>query len=73
MQKAVEEAISGVKANDGGPFGAVVVRDGKIVATGHNMVLSTNDPTMHAEVTAIRNACQKLGTWNREKEGNRER
>ncbi|CAI4221364.1 unnamed protein product [Auanema sp. JU1783] len=64
MQKALEEACSGVSKGDGGPFGAVVVKNGEIVATGHNMVLQTQDPTMHAEVTAIRNACKKLGSFN---------
>ncbi|VDP26451.1 unnamed protein product [Heligmosomoides polygyrus] len=64
MQTALDEACSGVEAGDGGPFGAVVVRDGKVIATGHNMVLVSNDPTMHAEVTAIRNACKKLGTFD---------
>lgn len=48
----------------GGPFGAVIVRDGEIIATGANRVVPNNDPTAHAEVTAIRNACTKLGTFN---------
>ncbi|VDM43822.1 unnamed protein product [Toxocara canis] len=64
MKKAVEEAVQGVTNDDGGPFGAVIVRNGSIVATGHNMVLKTNDPTAHAEVTAIRNACSALGTFD---------
>ncbi|CAD6192942.1 unnamed protein product [Caenorhabditis auriculariae] len=63
MKMAVEEACKGVGCGDGGPFGAVVVKDGKVVATGHNMVLITNDPTAHAEVTAIRNACKVLGKF----------
>ncbi|RCN33771.1 cytidine and deoxycytidylate deaminase zinc-binding region [Ancylostoma caninum] len=61
MKAAIEEACTGINAGDGGPFGAVIVKDGKIVATGHNMVLVSNDPTAHAEVTTIRNACKKLG------------
>jgi tRNA(Arg) A34 adenosine deaminase TadA len=63
MQRAIELANEGVQANAGGPFGAVVVLDGKIVGEGYNKVTSTNDPTAHAEVTAIRNACQNLGTF----------
>lgn len=47
----------------GGPFGAVIVRNGEVIATGTNRVVPNNDPTAHAEVTAIRNACQKLGTF----------
>ena len=47
----------------GGPFGAVIVRDGEIIATGDNTVTLSNDPTAHAEVSAIRNACAKLGTF----------
>lgn len=50
--------------NGGGPFGAVIVKDGEIVSTGANRVVPNNDPTAHAEVTAIRNACSKLGTFN---------
>jgi guanine deaminase len=50
-----------MESNDGGPFGAVVVKDGKIIAEGNNKVSSTNDPTAHAEVVAIRNACAALG------------
>lgn len=49
--------------NGGGPFGAVIVRDNEIIATGTNRVVPNTDPTAHAEVTAIRNACQKLGTF----------
>ncbi|KJH41859.1 putative guanine deaminase [Dictyocaulus viviparus] len=64
MEKAIEEACKGVKAGDGGPFGAVIVSDGKIISTGHNMVLVSNDPTMHAEVVAIRNACKKRGHFD---------
>ena len=48
MKKAVKEALKGVNSNEGGPFGAVIVKDGKVIAKGHNMVLKTNDPTSHA-------------------------
>uniref|UniRef100_A0A0N5BPL7 CMP/dCMP-type deaminase domain-containing protein n=1 Tax=Strongyloides papillosus TaxID=174720 RepID=A0A0N5BPL7_STREA len=64
MKIAVKEAETGVNANDGGPFGAVVVKNGEVVATGHNMVLVNNDPTCHAEVTAIRNACKELKNFS---------
>ena len=64
MQRALDLALECVGANKGGPFGAVIVRSGKIVAEGWNEVTSTNDPTAHAEVAAIRRACAKLGTFN---------
>ncbi|PAV67144.1 hypothetical protein WR25_05157 [Diploscapter pachys] len=64
MEKAVQEACNGVESGHGGPFGAVIVKNGQIVATGHNMVITTNDPTMHAEITAIRNACQTMGSFD---------
>lgn len=54
---AVDEAASGIRARDGGPFGAIIVRDGKVIGRGHNCVLSSKDPTAHAEITAIRDAC----------------
>ncbi|XP_061376423.1 guanosine deaminase-like isoform X3 [Gastrolobium bilobum] len=60
LTKAVEEAYKGVECGDGGPFGAVVVRNDEVVVSCHNMVLRNTDPTAHAEVTAIREACQKL-------------
>lgn len=63
MQEAIQLAIDGVNAGSGGPFGAVVVKDGQIVGRGCNQVTSTNDPTAHAEVVAIRDACQHLGTY----------
>lgn len=63
MQAAIDMASKGMNSNAGGPFGAVVVRNGEIVAAGHNQVTSTNDPTAHAEVVAIRKACEKLGTF----------
>lgn len=64
MQEAIEQAQIGIKANDGGPFGAVIVKEGQIIGRGHNCVPSSNDPTAHAEVTAIRDACQNLDTFS---------
>ncbi|TXK44882.1 nucleoside deaminase [Pontibacter qinzhouensis] len=63
MREAIRLSIEKMKAGFGGPFGAVVVRDGQIIARGYNNVLSSNDPTAHAEVDAIRKACQALGTF----------
>lgn len=60
MSRAIELAMTGVNANAGGPFGAVIVKDNKIIAEAHNEVLLTNDPTAHAEITAIRRACAHL-------------
>ncbi|MCY0902185.1 MAG: nucleoside deaminase [Firmicutes bacterium] len=61
MQAAIQAALDNVKTLAGGPFGAVVVRQGVLVATGHNQVTALHDPTAHAEVQAIRAACRKLG------------
>ena len=63
MRRAVQLAQTGVDAGAGGPFGAVVVLDGEIVGEGFNQVTSTNDPTAHAEIVAIRNACKKLNSF----------
>jgi tRNA(Arg) A34 adenosine deaminase TadA len=63
MRRAISLAQQGIDSNSGGPFGAVVVKDGEIIGEGCNRVTSTNDPTAHAEVVAIRNACQKLGSF----------
>ena len=63
MQEAVRLAEEGMRSNRGGPFGCVIVRCGEIIARGRNCVTSTNDPTAHAEVTAIREACQHLHTF----------
>ncbi|MGQ5175411.1 nucleoside deaminase [Bacillus halotolerans] len=63
LKRAVELAREGVNAGIGGPFGAVIVKDGAIIAEGQNSVTTSNDPTAHAEVTAIRNACKALGTY----------
>jgi guanine deaminase len=66
MQLAVEAARKGVESGLGGPFGAVIVREGEVVAVACNEVIGTNDPTAHAEVTAIRRAAAKLGRFNLE-------
>jgi guanine deaminase len=63
MQQAIALATENVVAGRGGPFGAVIVREGKVIATGANQVTATNDPTAHAEVVAIRNACTALATF----------
>lgn len=64
MKEAFNEAFQGMRNNEGGPFGAVVVLDGKIIGRGNNKVTSTNDPTAHAEVVAIRNACKALDQFH---------
>ena len=63
IEQAINLAVENVKSGKGGPFGAVIVKDGKIIATGTNSVTSENDPTAHAEVKAIRNACEKLNSY----------
>jgi len=63
MQQAIALATENVVSGRGGPFGAVIVRDGKVLATGANCVTATHDPTAHAEVIAIRNACATLATF----------
>ena len=64
MKRAIKEAQRGIKLKHGGPFGAVIVKDGKVVASGHNRVLSENDPTRHGEIDTIRKACKKLKTYD---------
>jgi guanine deaminase len=64
MRRAIALAIDNVRAGRGGPFGAVIVRGGEIVAEGANRVTSANDPTAHAEVEAIRAACGRLATFD---------
>jgi guanine deaminase len=64
LKMAVEEAFSGMRAGEGGPFGAIIARDGKVIGKGHNTVLKSNDPTAHAEVNAIRNACRQLQSYH---------
>jgi len=60
LKLAIEEALKGIRRGEGGPFGAVIVKDGKIIGKGHNTVLKSHDPTAHAEVNAIRNACNNV-------------
>lgn len=64
LREAIRLAEEGSQRGDGGPFGAVVVRDGEIVGRGWNRVTSRNDPTAHAEIEAIRDACRTLGTFD---------
>lgn len=63
MNKAVELSLENMRSGKGGPFGAIIVKDGKIIGTGANHVTSENDPTAHAEVVAIRDACKNLGKF----------
>ena len=63
MQAAIDLSLNSVQSGQGGPFGAVVVKDGQIIAKGSNRVTSTNDPTAHAEVVAIREACRVLQSF----------
>lgn len=63
MQQAIEIAYQNVTTKNGGPFGAIVVKDGKVIAVGCNEVTTTNDPTAHAEIQAIRAACQTLNSF----------
>lgn len=63
MARALELARSGMEANAGGPFGSVVVRQGRVIGEGVNRVTSTNDPTAHAEIVAIREACSAIGSF----------
>ena len=64
LRMAFNEAKKNIDLQEGGPFGAVIVRDGKVIARAHNQVLAKNDPTLHAEVNAIRKACKKLNTYD---------
>jgi len=64
MHAAIIESEKNLKTGDGGPFGAVVVKNSKIIGRGHNEVIKNNDPTCHGEVQAIRAACKKLGTYD---------
>ncbi|MGA7336601.1 MAG: nucleoside deaminase [Candidatus Sulfotelmatobacter sp.] len=66
MARSIQLSIDNVRSGRGGPFGAVVVKDGSIIAEGANQVTATNDPTAHAEMVAIREACRKLGAFELE-------
>jgi len=63
MQRAIELALDNVRSGRGGPFGVVIVKEGHLLAEGANSVTSTNDPTAHAEIVAIREACRKLNNF----------
>ncbi|MBE9491090.1 MAG: nucleoside deaminase [Bacteroidetes bacterium] len=66
MKEAVKVAVKGMNNNEGGPFGCIVVKDNEIIGRGNNKVTSTNDPTAHAEVIAIREACKHLNSFQLE-------
>ncbi|SDX48218.1 nucleoside deaminase [Aequorivita viscosa] len=66
INRAIELSQQGMDGNAGGPFGAIVVKNGEIIAEGFNKVTSSNDPTAHAEVVAIREACKKLNSFQLE-------
>jgi tRNA(Arg) A34 adenosine deaminase TadA len=66
MKEAVLLSESGFQNNEGGPFGCIIVKDNKVIGRGNNKVTSTNDPTAHAEIIAIRDACKTLGTFQLE-------
>ena len=64
MRMAIAEAKKGILNGHGGPFGAVIVKDGVVIAKGHNQVIKNQDPTCHGEIMAIHKACKKLGTFD---------
>lgn len=64
MKMAIEEARTGIRLKHGGPFGSVIVKDGEVIGKGHNRVVKNNDPTHHGEIAAIRDACERLGTFD---------
>lgn len=66
MRRAIELARLGMRSGAGGPFGAVVVKDGEIIGEGHNQVVGTKDPTAHGEIVAIREACARIGDFSLE-------
>src|SRR6266850_8149344 len=63
MHEAIRLSVEKMREGRGGPFGAVIVKEGRVISRGWNAVTTTNDPTAHAEITAIREACRKLGTF----------
>ncbi len=63
MRLAIELARQGMESNAGGPFGSIVVKNGKVIGEGSNRVTSSNDPTAHAEIVAIRDACKNMGSF----------
>jgi guanine deaminase len=63
MSLAIAEAEKGIRSGEGGPFGAVIVKDGQVIGKGHNQVMKNNDPTCHGEIMAIHDACQNLGNF----------
>jgi guanine deaminase len=64
MKEAIKEAKKGIDNNEGGPFGAVIVKNGKIIGRGHNQVVKLKDPTAHAEIQAIRDACKNINDFS---------
>ena len=64
MQMAIREAEEGILSGHGGPFGAVIVKDGNVIGKGHNRVVVNNDPTHHGEIAAIRNACANISSFD---------
>lgn len=64
MKLAIKEAQNGIRRGHGGPFGAVIVKDGVVIGTGHNQVLKKNDPTCHGEIMAIHKACKKINSFD---------
>ncbi len=66
MEMAIEEAREGIRQHHGGPFGCVIVKDGKVIGRGHNKVVINHDPTCHGEMMAIRDACKNIGDFDLE-------
>ena len=64
MKEAIKEAYDGINKKHGGPFGAVIVKNGKVIGKGHNRVLKDKDPTCHGEIIAIREACKNLNSFD---------